>query len=212
MNTQKLLILLCVLFCFATSASAQIWKDWEIKGGLVYNNPTVELQNYVAETHANAGYNLCISKLIPIFDWWQWEIGLGHTRLNWSQSRERFNYLVDLNTDYTYLGTGFRVQKKIYSFKPYLGGTFRIGRLVENNFRDLGFFEPKTIDYGIDYKIGIGYEKWKVKPFIEFSYFGALGYVYKMNLLSYNPDTEVSTPKNSEIQNRVIGISTGIRF
>lgn len=211
------LLLLVLLFnvCFACSAFAQIWQDLEIKGGLLYAQQRLETQNTQWETYPETGWQIGVVKNVPIYKILAWEVGLGYSKyrtnaVSYTSNGSKREELLDFG--YAFLETGINLRKELGPFAPYIGSSFRVAGMTDRNLDETFVaFLHERLDYGVNFKAGIGFKIKSYEPFLEASIFKGLANGAINNYFSYYPDGTRVSVKDYLVQ-RFFSIQLGLRF
>lgn len=181
-----LLVGLFQLFWVST-ISAQVWKDLEVKGGLLFAQPTLKGMNTNYETQPETGWQLGITKNVPVYKALKMEVGTGYSsyHLNAKEETDRGHpFERSLSFSYAFLEAGLNIRPKFGRITPYAGSSFRVGGLTDSNLDEhFGLFmgNYKRYDYGLNFRAGLSYSTEPIEPFVEANFYQGLANVGEVN-------------------------------
>lgn len=212
---QKILFLsLLQVFCGIT-VFAQVWQNLEVKGGLLYAQQKLEIQNSTWETRPETGWQTGITKTIPVYKVLKWEVGLGYSEYRASAYKVVMNGTKSeksLTFGYTFLETGMNVSPEPGWFTPYFGASFRMAGLTDSNLdKSFPLFLYNRLDYGINVKAGIRFKKGPFEPFLETGIYKGFANGATNDIFVFNPDGTRVRVKD-ELKQRFFSLQLGLKF
>jgi hypothetical protein len=213
---MKKIILVCLLqIVWVSTISAQVWKGVEIKGGVLMAQPALKIYNTIYETQPKAGWQIGLTKNIPVYKALMMEVGTGYSKsqLIAKESISNGNSLDrPVSFSYTFLETGVNFRPKLGLFSPYIGSSFRFGGLTGSNMETQLFLMKdsyKPYDYGLNFRAGISYKMGSYEPFIETNFYQGLANVGEVKGVQIQD-------KDGVIRNKIIhqflGFQVGLKF
>lgn len=198
-----------VLFAASTTQAQSLFDHWGVKAGFTLSRPIVINENIAYQVSSATGYQVEISKLLPITKGVGVQLSGGLVQMNSTLRGDRLlNLSEELSLSYGLLEAGLRGEHALGKFKPFGVVAMRGSRLFEDNLNDIFFFAfRESFDYGLSFSVGSEYALENLSPFVALNYYHGL-----LDIVSSSYYDGSGQLFENRIANRTWAVLVGIRF